>query len=250
MKSHLWYLTIFFIGSLSIEAQITNLNTTGNKYVIDEATANKIVSNLLRRSPIIDGHNDLFIHYFDCNDCPKDLSGYRIDTINSGQTDIPRLRQGGVGGVLLNVFGREKNLDSYMQAWDLLYRMENTYKSDLKIVETSSEMKSAMNQGKIALLPILEGAGRLGNNMYLIRSFYKLGLRSVTFAYNTNQLADGSDDTPKYNGISEWGKEMVNEMNRLGIIIDMSHISTNAMHGILDVTKAPVIFSHSNARAL
>lgn len=219
-------------------------------YTVSEAAAQEIVSAVLKSSPVIDGHNDLFVHYFDCKDCPKDLANYRIDIINSGHTDIPRLRKGGVGAVLLNVFGREKSMESYMQGWDLLYRLEATHRNDLKLVGTSTEMKEVMSQGKIAILPSLEGATRLGNNMYQLRSFYKLGLRSVTFAYQTNHLADGNDDDPKFDGISGFGKEMVKEMNRLGVLIDMSHISAKAMNGILDVTKAPVIFSHSNARAL
>lgn len=232
------------------EAQTLEQSTRDYSYILSETQAKDIVGKVLKASPVIDGHNDLFIHYFDCKNCPRDLKDYRIDINNNGHTDIPRLRKGSVGGLLLNVFGRQRNLDSYMQAWDLLYRMEEAYSNDLKIVGTSTEMKTVMKQGKIAILPSLEGAVRLGNNMYLLRTYYKLGLRSVTFAYSTNQLADGSDDTTKYNGISSFGKEMVNEMNRLGILIDMSHISAKAMSDILDVTKAPVIFSHSNVRTL
>ncbi len=224
--------------------------TNPTQYKRSEKEAQSIVDEVLKSSPIIDGHNDLFVHYFDCKTCPKDLDDYRIDVGTAGQTDIPRLRQGGAGGVLLNVFGREKTLDSYMQGWDLLYRMQDRYKKDLKIVGTSAEMRKGIQEGKITILPSLEGAGRLGNNKYLLRTYYQLGLRSVTFAYKTNQLADGSDDTAKYNGISAKGREMVKEMNQLGVLIDMSHISSKAMSDILDVTTAPVIFSHSNVRAL
>ena len=236
--------------AFTVEAQFPNQAKDKPVYTLSENAAKEIVTRVLKSSPVIDGHNDLLVHYFDCKNCPKDLTDHRIDTINKGQTDIPRLRKGGVGSVLMNIFGRERNLDSYMQGWDLLYRMEEAYSKDLKVVGTATEMKNAMKQGKIAILPSLEGSVRLGNNMYLLRSYYKLGLRSVTFAYNTNQLADGSNDTAKYNGISPLGKEMVKEMNRLGVLIDMSHISAKAMNDILDITKAPVIFSHSNARVL
>lgn len=220
------------------------------KYPVSEATAKSIVAKVLKTSPVIDGHNDLFIHYFDCKTCPRDLDAYRIDTINKGHTDIPRMRKGGVGAVLMNVSGRDTSLLSYHKAWDLLYRMEKANKDNLKIVGTSTEMRKTMNEGKIAFLPILEGAVRLNDDPALLRTFYKLGLRSVTFAYKTNGLADGSDDTAKHNGISAKGREMVKEMNRLGVLVDMSHISAKAMNDILDETKAPVIFSHSNARAL
>lgn len=220
------------------------------KYVKSESEAGKTVVNVLKASPVIDGHNDLFIHYFDCKTCPIDLKDYRIDTIAKGHTDIPRMRKGGVGAMLMNVFGRDTNITSYLQAWDLLYRMEAAHSKDLKVVGTSAEIRSAMKVGKIAFLPILEGALRLKNDPALLRTYYKLGLRSVTMAYKTNGLADGSDDTVLHNGISAKGKEMVQEMNRLGMLVDISHISAKAMHDILDVTQAPVIFSHSNVKAL
>ena len=225
-------------------------NKGHSDYTRSEKEANAIVDVVLKSSPIIDGHNDLFIKYFDCKTCPIDIKDYPLDTNAAGHTDIPRLKKGGIGAILLNVFGTEKTLDSYMQAWDLLYRLEDTYSNDLKIVRTAAEMKQGINDGKITILPSLEGASRLGNNKYLLRTYYELGLRSVTFAYNTNQLADGSDDTPKYKGISDLGKEMVKEMNRLGIIIDLSHISPKAMHDILDITTSPIIFSHSNVKSL
>ncbi len=241
---------IFITGFLLSFIQYSPAQTPARKYSVTEPQASALVQKVLKLSPVIDGHNDLLVRYFDCKTCPKDLKDYRIDTVNNGHTDIPRFRKGGVGGVLLNVFGKEKTLESYLQGWDLVYRMEEQHPNDLKIVKSAAEMKTAFKAGKIALLPSLEGATRLGDNLYLLRTYYALGLRSVTFAYKTNQLADGSDDAPKYNGISPFGKEMVKEMNRLGVLIDMSHISAKAMNDILDASQAPVIFSHSNVRAL
>lgn len=222
----------------------------GAKYTVTESEASRIVATVLRQSPVIDGHNDLFVHYMDCNKCPRDLSDYRIDTINRGQTDIPRLRKGGTGAVLLNVFGKDRTQSSYLQAWDLLYRMEAAYSNDLAVVKSSAGMREAMKQGKIALLPILEGAIRLEDNPALLRMYYRLGLRSVTFAYKTNGLSDASDDTVAHNGISEKGRNMIREMNHLGVLVDLSHVSAKAMSDVLDVSQAPVIFSHSNAKAL
>ena len=230
--------------SLSLFAQ------TKPVYPVSENAAKQLVAKVLKASPVIDGHNDLLVHYFDCKTCPKDLHEYRIDTIAKGHTDIPKMRKGGVGALLFNVFGKDTGLHAYMHGWDLLYRMEEKYAKDLKIVGSSAEMKKTMAEGKIALLPILEGAVRLKNDPALLRAYYKLGLRSVTFAYRTNGMADGSDDTVIHNGISEIGRVMVAEMNKLGVLVDMSHISAKAMHDILDVTKAPVIFSHSNVKAL
>lgn len=235
---------------------ITMVCTAQNKpynYPISETESKNIVARVLKQSPVIDGHNDLFAWYFGCKykklpKCPQDIKDYPLDTITNGQTDIPRWRKGGVGAVQLNVFS--DSLKGFMDAYDQLYRLQETYSKDLKIVGTAAEMRKAMQAGKIALLPMLEGSVRLENSVSLLRMFYKLGLRCVTFTYNTSDLADGSDDKPKHNGISLIGKEMVREMNRLGVIIDMSHISAKSMSDILDITKAPVIFSHSNARAL
>jgi membrane dipeptidase len=238
------------IALLPFVTQDSFAQATARTYPVTESQASALVQKALKAAPVIDGHNDLFIHYFDCKNCPRGLTDYRIDTLNSGHTDIPRMRQGGVGGLMLNVFGRERTEQSYMEAWALLHQTEKKYGSNLKIVKSSSEMKTAFKEGKIALLPSLEGAVRLGDNLELINKYYKLGLRSVTFAYSTNLLADGSDDTIKYNGISAFGKSMVAEMNKLGVLIDMSHISVKAMADILEISKAPVLFSHSNVRAL
>lgn len=219
-------------------------------YLLTEQEAKIVVDSALAISPVIDGHNDLFVQFMDCKTCPRDLPAFRLDTINKGHTDIPRLRKGGAGGILINIFGAEKTPASYAAAWDMLRRMEKRYHRDLTITTSSAAMRKAMNEGKIALLPILEGASRLENSIELLRKYYQWGLRSVTFAYQTNGLADGSDDKPRHHGISNAGKHMVREMNRLGVIIDMSHISEKAMHAIIDITQAPVIFSHSNAKTL
>lgn len=236
----------FLILILAASSQTQN---TGKKYVLTDQAAEKLVARVLKASPVIDGHNDLFIHFFACKECPQDFSTYRIDSTNSGHTDIPRWRKGGVGGQLLNI-EKDGSLDRFLGAYDIVYRMQTAYPNDIKVVGTSAEMRSAMKSGRIAILPIMETSKGIENSMTLLRSFYQLGLRSVTFAYKTNDLADGSDDKPKHNGVSAFGKEMVGEMNRLGVIVDISHVSTKAMSDVLETTKAPVIFSHSNARAL
>lgn len=219
-------------------------------YKVSEKEAERIVRRVLKRSPVIDGHNDLFVHYFDCKTCPLDLMDYPLDKPTKGHTDIPRLRKGGVGALLLNTFGGDQTPESLFHAYDLLRRIEQDYPNDLKVVGTSAEMRSAMKNGRIALLPILESAIRLKGEPALLRSFYQLGLRSVTLAYQTNEMADGSGDEPKHNGLSERGRLMLREMNRLGVMVDISHVSEKAMMDVLDLSQAPVIFSHSNARAL
>lgn len=231
---------------------VLTAQTVPVKYIVSEKNASAIVNRVLKNAPIIDGHSDLFAWYFGCvykklPKCPQGIEDYPIDTITKGQTDIPRWRKGGVGGVQLNLDADSFNLPVQ---YDFLHRLEKVYQKDLKVVSNSSEMRKVMQAGKIALLPMMEGSEKLENNLSALPDFYNLGLRCITFTYHTNVFADGSDDAPKHNGISALGKVLVKEMNRLGIIIDMSHISAKSMSDILDITKAPVIFSHSNARAL
>ena len=220
---------------------------------LSEAQARETVARVLRNSPIIDGHNDLFAWYHGCTykklpKCPQDISDYPIDKLQKGHTDIPRWRKGGVGGVLLNIYG--ETLSNFLGAYDLLHRLERHYSNDLKIVGSSSEMRRAIQAGKIALLPMLEGSDRLEGKPALLRTFYKLGLRTVTFTYSSGELGDGSDDLSRNHGVSPLGKVMIKEMNDLGIIIDVSHASTKTMNDVLDETTAPLIFSHSNARTV
>jgi membrane dipeptidase len=230
---------------------LTSYSALGQRqYPVAATNASAIVKRVLKNTPVIDGHNDLLIHYFDCKTCPLDLADYPINKQTKGHTDIERWRKGGVGGQLLNVFGGEQPPEALMNAYDLVHRMEIAYPADIRIVGTSTEMRAAMKQGRIAILPTLEGATRLKNSPSLLRSYYRLGLRSVTLAYKTNDLADGSDDEPRHNGVSESGKLMIREMNRLGVIIDISHVSEKAMNDVLTLSHAPVIFSHSNVRAL
>jgi len=244
-------LFLFFISSLRLNAQVSNQNKAV-RYTVDSARARQIVDNVLKKSPIIDGHSDLFAWYFGCaykklKKCPQDISDFPLDVITRGQTDIPRWRKGGVSGVQLNLDA--DSFDLKVQ-YDFLYKLEKQYANDLKVVRNSSEMRKAMESGKIALLPMMEGSKKLENKLWLLPDFYKLGLRCITFVYNTSVFGDASDDPPENNGISSAGKEFVKTMNRLGIIIDMSHISAKSMSDILDITRTPVIFSHSNARAV
>lgn len=225
----------------------------GQTYRRSDAEAQKIVRKVITSSPIIDGHSDLFAWYFGCvykklPKCPQDIADYPLDKLTKGQTDIPRWRTGGVGGVLMNVFGADAFSPSVLSSF--ADRLEKKYPADLKVVTTAGEMREAMRAGKIAMLPMMEGSERLAGDISQLDALYKLNLRCMTFTYVTGPFADASDDQPRNNGITASGKELVKKMNELGIIIDMSHISAKAMSDILDTTKAPVIFSHSNARSL
>lgn len=222
-------------------------------YQRSDAQAQKIVRDVLKVSPIIDGHSDLFAWYFGCSykklpKCPQTIEDYPIDKITKGQTDIPRWRKGGVGGVQMNVFGADAISPAVLS--EFANQLEKTYSKDVKVVTTAADMRKAMRAGKIAWLPMMEGSERLAGDISQLDGLYKLNLRCMTFTYVTGPFSDASDDEPRNNGITDAGRALVKKMNELGIVIDMSHISAKAMSDILDVTKAPVIFSHSNARAV
>ena len=148
------------IFALAVSFTAFSQQSNNIAYKLTDTQAKALVQKVLATDPVIDGHNDVFVQYMDCKTCPRDLGDYRIDTINSGHTDIMRLRKGGASGILINVFGHDKTATTYLNAWDLLYRMEASFPKDFKIVGSSMEMSNAMKQGKIALLPILEGAIR------------------------------------------------------------------------------------------
>jgi len=239
-------LCFFLLCSLTIYSQVNN--TT--KYTRSQSEAKVLVQKVLKASPVIDGHNDLLRYFYECKKCPRDLDGYPLDTITVGNTDIVRWKKGGVGAQLLNVFGNEYTARNLLDAYDLVYRMIKKYSKDLVFAPSSAEIKAAIKNNKIAIIPAMEFSIRLENSPAMVRIFHKLGLRAVTLAYQTNDIADGSDDTAKHNGLSVLGKEMVKEMNRTGVMVDISHVSEKTMMDVLNISSAPVIFSHSNAKAI
>lgn len=208
------------------------------------------VTEVADATPLIDGHNDLFVHYMDCKTCPRDLAAYNLVVRTSGDTDIPRLRQGGVGAILLNVFSSGRSTKDTLDAFDFLQRLESRYSEDMEVARTAEDVRRIHKSGRIAIVPAMEGAVRLENSQMMVRTLHRLGLRAVTLAYSTNDLADGSNDKPRHGGISDTGRSMVREMNRSGVLVDLSHVSAEAMHDVLDLATAPVIFSHSSARAI
>ncbi|EON79488.1 putative dipeptidase [Lunatimonas lonarensis] len=215
-----------------------------------DRSTEKMVHRVLQEAPLIDGHNDLLIHYIWCGECPRELDAYPLDTATSGHIDLPRLRKGGVGALLTNIFGRGRQMNEYLQGWDLIYRLAEKYPEDLQLTTSSKEVRQAMKEGRIGIIPSMEHTYHLVDDLGRLRTLYHLGLRSVILAYDTNNIADGAYDKPVHDGLSAYGKEMVLEMNRLGIIIDLSHITEKGMLDALEITTAPVIFSHANARAL
>jgi membrane dipeptidase len=211
--------------------------------------------DLHKRMPLIDGHNDLPWRYREKVD--RALSKIDISQLQPElNTDIPRLRKGGVGGQFWSVYvspdlkGQEF-VRATMEQIDLIYNMISRYPGTFRLALTADQVEKVFQSGKIASLIAIEGGHSIGNSLAVLRMFYELGVRYMTLTHNRSiTWADSATDVARANGLTRFGEEVVREMNRLGMIIDLSHVSPKTMHDALDVTEAPVIFSHSSSRVL
>ena len=210
---------------------------------------------LQKQMPLIDGHNDIASQYMR----QASLTLSRID-ISQPQpeihTDIPRLRKGGVGGqfwaacVLPSDQG-ERDVQGTLWQIDLIHNMIGRYPETFKLALTADDVEDAHDGGRIGSLIGVEGGHMVNNSLATLRIFYELGARYMTLAHFKNTpWADSATDTPRANGLTDFGREVVREMNRLGMLVDLSHVSLATMDDALNVAEAPVLFSHSSARAL
>ncbi|MFF4187995.1 dipeptidase [Streptomyces sp. NPDC001691] len=217
---------------------------------LDEARA------LLARHPVVDGHNDLpwalreKVRY--------DLERCDIATDLTGRThtDIPRLRAGGVGAQFWSVYVRtdlagDEAVSATLEQIDCVDQMLARYPGDLAPALTADDMEAARAAGRIASLKGAEGGHSINNSLATLRALYALGVRYMTLTHNDNLAwADSATDEPGVGGLSPFGHEVVREMNRLGMLVDLSHVAATTMRDALATTAAPVIFSHSSARAI
>ncbi len=209
---------------------------------------------ILQRAPIADGHNDL--PWVIREKFGSDLDRLDLAKRAPFDTDIPRLREGGVGAQFWSVFvpSSLSPLDAMraqLEQIDLTHRMITRYPKDLWPATSVADINAARRQGRIASLMGIEGGHTIVNSLGVLRSYYELGVRYMTLThFHGNDWADSATDEPRHAGITTFGEEVVREMNRLGMIVDLSHVSAEAMDDVLEVTEAPVIFSHSSARAL
>jgi membrane dipeptidase len=212
---------------------------------------------ILRRHPIFDGHNDLPWEIRKYQAAPGDLDAYdlRGPAPGDGDTDLPRLRAGGVGGQFWSVYVPGEGLAAravlQLEQLDLARRMIAHYPDDLELCLTADQVEAAMAAGRIASLLGMEGGHVLEGSLGALRAFHALGARYLTLTHNTsNELGDSATDASLHGGLSPFGRSVVGEMNRLGMLVDLSHVSVETMADTLDASHAPVIFSHSSARAL
>jgi membrane dipeptidase len=210
------------------------------------------VAQVLSTVPLVDGHNDLLIHFIQ-GDSLLPLDSYDISRRTRGQTDIPRWRAGRVGASFVTVSGAhradvERGLRETLGFFD---RLAARYPSDLAVVTSAAAVPQAHAAGRIALILHVEGGEQLQGSIPRLRTLHTLGVRSLGLTWSrTNDLADAAGDTARWGGVSPVGEGVVREMNRLGMIIDLSHASDRAALAVLALSKAPVMFSHSSAREL
>jgi len=213
---------------------------------------------VLADHPVIDGHNDL----------PWQLRGqlenhlYEVDlreVQTRFHTDIPRLRAGGVGGNFWSVYvtcdvnylNWNPSVRETLEQIDVTQRMIEHYSDDLQLALTAADIRSALASGKIASLMGMEGGNSIDSSLGTLRTMYHLGARYMTLTHNCHTpWADTCREAPVNNGLTDFGVAVVAEMNRLGMLVDISHVSFDTMHDVLAVTKAPVIFSHSASYTL
>jgi membrane dipeptidase len=215
---------------------------------------------LLASRPIIDGHNDLAWEIRVNPVSRMDVSKYPLRTRAPGQTDFARLKAGGVGGQFWSVYiPGEDSAKRYgyakmqLEQIDIARRFIAMYPDELQLALSADDIVRARKAGKVASLLGMEGGHAIENSLALLRMYYDLGVRYMTLTHNvTLDWADAALDTttPSRHGLTDFGRDVVREMNRLGMIVDLSHVAPSTMSAALDVTVAPVMFSHSSARAL
>jgi membrane dipeptidase len=217
-----------------------------------EDAALRHAREILRRAPLVDTHNDL--PWLIRESAGSDLAKYGLRTRAPHETDIPRLRQGQVAAQFWSVWIPSVESGSarlQLEQIDLARRMIAAYPDDLVLATRSSDVEAARRAGKIASFLGGENGRAFENSLGTVRAYYDLGMRYMTLTHGRDtDWADSATDEPKLRGLSAFGREVVREMNRLGMLVDISHVSPAVMNQVLDVSEAPVIFSHSSARAV
>ncbi|HEV3374680.1 MAG TPA: dipeptidase [Candidatus Acidoferrum sp.] len=200
-------------------------------------------------SLVVDTHDDTTQRFLDgkFDLGPRDASG---------SIDIPRMKEGGLGAIFFSIWmpskitGPEAVKRALMQI-DAVREQIRKHPGDLVLATTAEEVRAAHRQGKIAALMGVEGGHMIASDLGVLRSYWALGVRYMTLTHSGNdEWADSSTDTPAHNGLTEFGKDVVREMNRLGVLVDISHVSDKTFYDALEVSNAPVFASHSSCRAI
>ena len=216
------------------------------------------IDRILKATPLIDGHNDL----------PEQLrENYKLSVEGLARgtdqraphplmTDMARLNAGRVGGQFWSVYipsdvTGDAAIRETLEQIDTVKRLVKAYPNDLALAGTADDIVRIHKSGRVASLIGVEGGHQIGGSMAALRAYYELGARYMTLShFKNNEFADSATDDPEYHGLNDFGRAVVHEMNRIGMLVDLSHVSDETMRDALRTSRAPVIFSHSSARAL
>ncbi|HEX3593345.1 MAG TPA: dipeptidase [Pseudonocardiaceae bacterium] len=226
------------------------MTDTANPELLARANA------VLAEHPVVDGHNDLpwalrkQVRYrLAERDIAQDQSAHL-------HTDLNRLRTGGVGAQFWSVYvpsslQGDSAVAATLEQVDCVYALVDRYRDRLRLARTADEVRAARADGRIASLMGAEGGHSIASSLATLRALYSLGVRYMTLTHNDNTpWADSATDKPEHNGLTAFGEAVVREMNRLGMLVDLSHVSPDTMRDALRVTRSPVLFSHSSSRAV
>jgi len=244
------FTSYFSLLTLSLMASAGSASAQSKDRALEHAR------KLLRSTPLIDGHNDLPWAIRESEKAPRDVAAYDLRTQTKGHTDLSRLAQGQVGAQFWSIYIPGEIKDSgyarvQLEEFDIARRVIARYPDRLALALTADDIQRSFKRRRVASLLGMEGGHAIENSLGALRSYYDLGARYLTLTHNvTLDWADAALDSVRHNGLTEFGREVVREMNRLGMLVDLSHVSPATMSDALDVTEAPVIFSHSAARAL
>jgi membrane dipeptidase len=216
------------------------------------------IDRILKKTPLIDGHNDIAEQL-------QEEHGFSVANLASGtdkwpknplMTDMARLHAGRVGGQFWSVYidgtyTGDEAIRRTIDQIDIVDRMIAAYPNDLERALTADDVVRIHKKGKVASMIGIEGGRQIGGDLAALRQFYRLGARYMTLTHNqTTEWADSATDEPKYDGLSPFGIKVITEMNRLGMLVDLSHVSAAAMRDAIEASRAPVVYSHSGAAGL
>jgi len=242
--------------SFILLAAILFASSAGAQQPVDPKVQARI-DRILKKTPLIDGHNDLPWEL-------RESHGYSVEGLESGSdrrakplmTDMARLRAGRVGGQLWSVYitgtiTGDAALRATLEQIDVARRLIAAYPMHLELAATADDLVRIHRSGRIGSMLGMEGGRQIADSPAALRQFYNLGVRYMTLTHNqTTEWADSATDEPKHGGLSPRGVELVGEMNRIGMLVDLSHVSPETMKDAIAASRAPIIFSHSNASAL
>lgn len=228
------------------------MNLTVSEQKTDVATR---ASALLARVPLIDGHNDLPYVIWKDRTARGDVELYDLTRIHSeSDTDLPRLRQGQVAAQIFTAFiptSQPDPIATRLSVIDVMRQIEDRHSDIVLPALAASDVIAAQSQGKIAQIKAVEGCVGIDGNIDHLADWYDRGIRLVTLCHNeTIDVCDSATDASIHDGLSHFGRDVIQALNRLGIIVDVSHASPKTMHDVLDITTAPIVWSHSNALTL